>query len=70
MISQKKRIAASQSNVAAPVEEYNGDIPLQVPKSLHRFLIEEAQAEGVCLDLLILAKISIPLYDMIMALKE
>jgi predicted HicB family RNase H-like nuclease len=45
-------------------------LQVQVPKSLHRFLAEEAQAEGVCLDLLILAKISIPLYDMIMALKK
>jgi predicted HicB family RNase H-like nuclease len=58
MVSQKEKNAVSQSNVAAPVEEYNGAILVQVPKSLHRFLTEEAQAEWACLDLLILAKIS------------
>jgi predicted HicB family RNase H-like nuclease len=54
-----------QTEETAPAEkQYNGSISLRVPKSIHRSLVIEAQAEGVSLNQLILAKISVSLYDM------
>jgi predicted HicB family RNase H-like nuclease len=54
-----------QAEETAPAEkQYNGSISLRVPKSIHRSLVIEAQAEGVSLNQLILAKISVSLYDM------
>jgi predicted HicB family RNase H-like nuclease len=66
----KEKLADSQPDTTAPTEkEYSGAISLRVPKSLHRSLVEEADAEGVSLNQLILAKISVTLYDMTKARK-
>jgi transcriptional regulator with XRE-family HTH domain len=46
-------------------KKYSGSIPLRVPKSLHRTLFEEANAEGISINQLILAKISVALSDII-----
>lgn len=62
--AMKDRLEENQPDVTEPKEkEYSGAISLRVPKSLHRFLAEEADREGVSLNQLILAKISASLYD-------
>jgi predicted HicB family RNase H-like nuclease len=64
-MASKEKPVDSQPDVTAPAEkEYNGSISLRVPKSIHRFLVKEALAEGVSLNQLILTKISVSLYDM------
>jgi predicted HicB family RNase H-like nuclease len=61
--AMKGKLAENQLDVTEPEKNYSGAISLRVPKSLHRFLVEEADQEGVSLNQLILAKISASLYD-------
>jgi predicted HicB family RNase H-like nuclease len=59
-MADMKKPSDGQSDVTAPTEKnYNGSISLRVPKSLHRSLVKEAQAEGISLNQLILTKISV-----------
>jgi predicted HicB family RNase H-like nuclease len=60
----KKNLIPSQPNGVTPTEKkYSGAISLRVPKTLHRFLVEEADDEGVSLNQLLLTKISVLLHD-------
>lgn len=67
--NMKFKLEESQPDVTEPIKPvelektYSGAISLRVPKSLHKFLVEEADREGVSLNQLILAKISATLYD-------
>lgn len=67
--NMKAKLEESQPDVTEPIKPvelektYSGAISLRVPKSLHKFLVEEADREGVSLNQLILAKISASLYD-------
>jgi hypothetical protein len=57
----KYKLEEKQPEVTEP--EYSGKILARVGKSLHRSLIEEADAEGMSLNQLVLAKLAPPLYD-------
>ncbi len=62
----KFKLETNQPDVTEPIEpekNYSGAISLRVPKSLHKYLVDEADREGVSLNQLILAKISATLYD-------
>jgi transcriptional regulator with XRE-family HTH domain len=50
-------------------KKYSGSIPLRVPKSLHRTLFEEANAEAISINQLVLAKISVSLSEIIKRVK-
>jgi hypothetical protein len=66
----KGMLEDAQPDVMEPtVKVYSGAISVRVPKSIHRSLAEEAEIEGVSLNQLILAKISVTLYDMTKARK-
>jgi methanogenic corrinoid protein MtbC1 len=66
VFKMKKELEKSQPNIENPSEkEYNGKILLRVPASVHESLVLEADAEGVSLNQLLLAKVCIPLCDVI-----
>ena len=59
-----KKIRAIIANVprpAGPVSEKSGQLLLRLPKSLHQALADEADAEGVSLNQLLLSKIAVQL---------
>lgn len=66
VFEMKNKLEESQPEVVGPSGKvYSGKILLRVPKSIHESLIAEAEAEGVSLNQLLLAKICVPLHDLI-----
>ena len=52
-----------RSGKDSSAEDYSGKILLRIPRSLHAALVHEAEAEGVSLNQLLVAKISAQLRD-------
>jgi antitoxin HicB len=50
---------ASGYRVPDPIEAFSGQIKVKLPKTLHRDLAKQAQREGVSLNTLIIARLSV-----------
>jgi predicted HicB family RNase H-like nuclease len=59
--AMKENLEEGQPEISEP--KYSGKFVVRVGASLHRSLVEEAEAEGMSLNQLILAKLAPPLYD-------
>lgn len=59
----KFKLEEQQPNVVKPKETFSGSLRIRVGPIVHQFLVEEAQAAGLTLNALCLAKLSAPLYD-------
>jgi predicted HicB family RNase H-like nuclease len=64
-MANKDKQTDNQHDLPALLENEYSSISLRIPSSLHRFLVEEAYIKGISLNRLIVAKISLSLYDMI-----